>query len=142
MLTEERSRDELVQQLASKRERNAAIKALVGGLTATELRSVRVDDATIEALARGLADPNPVVRWWCVQLLDHVPDPRAIDLIVPLLDDPVPRVQTERGARARLRGVQTHRRHLPLTRDPSRVRQLAESDPNGKVRNEASRLLA
>ena len=49
---------------------------------------MRVDDATIEALARGLADPNPVVRWWCVQLLDHVPDPRAIDLIVPCSTTP------------------------------------------------------
>ncbi len=142
MLTEERSRDELVQQLASKRERNAAIRALVGGLTATELRSVRVDDATIEALARGLADPNPVVRWWCVQLLDHVPDPRAIDLIVPLLDDPVPRVRRDA---VHALGCAVCKPTADICLSPetrARIRQLAESDPNGKVRDEASRLLA
>ena len=142
MLTEERSRDELVQQLASKRERNAAIRALVGGLTATELRSVRVDDATIGALARGLADSNPVVRWWCVQLLDHVPDQRAIDLIVPLLGDPVPRV---RRVAVHTLGCAACKPTADICLSPetrARIRQLSESDPNGKVRDEASRLLA
>ena len=142
MLTEERSRDELVQQLASKRERNASIKALVGGLTATELRSVRVDDATIEALARGLADPNPVVRWWCVQLLDHVPDPRAIDLIVPLLDDPVPRVRRNALHALGCAGCKPTAEICLSPETRARIRRLADSDPNGKVRDEASRLLA
>ncbi len=131
-----------MQQLASKRDRNAAIRALVGGLTATELRSVRVDDATIDALARGLGDPNPVVRWWCVQLLDHVPDQRGIDLIVPLLDDPVPRVR--RNAVHTL-GCAACKPTAEICLSPetrARIRRLADSDPNGKVRDEASRLLA
>ena len=142
MLTEERSRNELVQQLASKRDRNAAIRALVGGLTATELRSLSVDDTTIDALARGLEDPNPVVRWWCVQLLDHVPDQRGIDLIVPLLDDPVPRVR--RNAVHAL-GCAACKPTAEICLSPetrARIRRLADSDPNGKVRDEASRLLA
>ncbi len=46
------SRDELIQRFASKTERNDAIRQLVGGLTATELRSIEVDDETLEALGR------------------------------------------------------------------------------------------
>ena len=120
VLTDERSRDQLVQQLASKRvsqRRDQGARRRSHGHRAGA--PVRVDDTTIDALARGLGDPNPVVRWWCVQLLDHVPDERGIDLIVPLLDDPVPRVKAERGARAWLRGMQAHRRDLPLARGPS-----------------------
>ena len=142
MLTEGCSRDVLVQRLASKRDRNAAIRALVGGLTATELRSVHVDDVTIDALARGLADRSPVVRWWCVQLLDHVPDQRAIHLIVPLLDDPVARVR--RNALHAL-GCAACKPTADICLSPetrARIRELADSDPNGKVRDEASRLLA
>ena len=142
MLTDERSRDELVQRLASKRDRNEAIRALVGGLTATELRSVHVDDATTDALARGLADPNPVVRWWCVQLLDHVPDPRAIDLIAPMLDDPVARVRRN-AVHALGCAVCKPTADICLSAETrAQIRELAECDPNGKVRDEASRLLA
>jgi len=142
VLTEERSPDELVQRLASKRDRNDAIRALVGGLTATELRSVHVDDATIDALARGLADPNPVVRWWCVQLLDHVPDPRAIDLIVPMLDDAVARVRRNAVHALGCAACKPTADICLAAETRARIRQLAESDPNGKVRDEASRLLA
>jgi HEAT repeat protein len=131
-----------VQLFASKRERNDAIRALVGGLTATELRAVRVDDATIEALARGLADQNPVVRWWCVQLLDHVPDHRAIDLIVPLLDDPVPRVRRNVVHALGCAACKPTAEICLSPQTTERVRRLAGSDPNPKVREEASRLLA
>jgi HEAT repeat protein len=84
---------ELVQQLAFKERRNDAIVTLVGGLTATELRQVRIPDVVLDALTRGLADPKAPIRWWCVQLLDHVADVRAIDAISLALDDLVPRVR-------------------------------------------------
>jgi HEAT repeat protein len=142
VLTDERSRSELVQRLASKRDRSAAIRALVGGLTATELRSVHVDDATIDALSRGLTDPNPVVRWWCVQLLDHVPEPRAIDLIVPMLDDPVARVRRNAVHALGCAACKPTADVCLTTKTLARIRELADSDPNGKVRDEASRLLA
>jgi HEAT repeat protein len=142
MQTRTASRDELVQRFQSKTERNDAIRQLVGGLTATELRSIEIDDETIDALARGLADVNPVVRWWCIQVLDHVPDARAIGLIVPMLDDPVARVR--RNAVHAL-GCQVCKPSAEMCLTPDvldRIRALAETDPNDKVRDEARRLLA
>ena len=141
MLADERSLDELVQLLASKRERNDATRVLLGGLTATELRGAHVDDATVDALGRGLTDPNPVVRWWCVQLLDHVPDPRAIDLIMPLLDDPIPRVRRVAVHALGCAACKPSAEICLAADTRARVEEMAKSDPNRKVREEASRLL-
>lgn len=84
---------ELVALFAYKSHRLRAITALVGGLTATELRRVRLTDASRAALLGGLRHTNPKVRWWCLQLLDHVGDERCFEQIIPALDDPVPRVR-------------------------------------------------
>lgn len=65
---------QLVELLADKAQRNAAIVALVGGITATELRSVKVSEAAKQALIAGLQHWNSKVRWWCIQLMDHVAD--------------------------------------------------------------------
>jgi len=83
---------ELVQRLARADQCLEAMRALVGGVIATELRRVRVTDAAFTALIDGIQDPNARVRWWCIQLLEHISDQRAIDAIVPALNDPVPRV--------------------------------------------------
>ena len=83
-----------------------------------------------------------MVRWWCVQLLDHLPDQRGIDLIVPLLDDPCPGVR--RNA-VHAVGCVACKPTAEICLSPetrARIRRLADSDPNGKVRDEASRLLA
>jgi HEAT repeat protein len=85
--------DELVGLFAYISHRLHAIRALVGGLSATELRRVALTDAARDALVRGLAHPNPKVRWWCLQLMDHVGDEQCIGHIVRALDDPVPRVR-------------------------------------------------
>jgi hypothetical protein len=87
------SPDELVALFADKYRRNDAIRSLVGGLTATELRRVHLRDAAFGALVKGLEHSNPKVRWWCLQLFDHVGDERCVPHIVPLLEDPVPRVR-------------------------------------------------
>lgn len=85
---------ELVRLLADKRQRIEAIRELIGGITATELRAIeRVPEDTLAALVAGLADPHPKIRYWCAQLLDHVADERALRAVVPLLDDPVDRVR-------------------------------------------------
>ena len=84
---------ELVNLFAYISHRNQAIRALVGGLTATELRRVRLTDAAREALIEGLEHRNPKVRWWCLQLMDHVGDEACLEHIVRALDDPVPRVR-------------------------------------------------
>src|SRR5262245_11029891 len=82
-----------VQALADKATRLAAMRALVGGVTATELKSVTVSDSVLHALGDGVSDRDPRVRWWSIQLLDHVADPRAVEAIVPALHDAVPRVR-------------------------------------------------
>jgi HEAT repeat protein len=87
------SPDELIGLFAYISHRQAAIVALVGGLTATEFRRITLTDAARDALIRGLAHPNPKVRWWCLQLMDHVGDEACIEHIVRALADPVPRVR-------------------------------------------------
>jgi hypothetical protein len=62
-------------------------------VTATELRRVRVAPPVLGTLAEGVHDPDPRVRWWCVQLLDHINDQRALIALTDALDDPVPRVR-------------------------------------------------
>ncbi|MGH9271669.1 MAG: hypothetical protein ACRDZ2_10400, partial [Ilumatobacteraceae bacterium] len=63
--------DVLVEALGNKQRRTDAMRALVGGVTATELRAVTPSDDVFDGLVRGTKHPNPVVRWWSVQLLDH-----------------------------------------------------------------------
>lgn len=84
--------DQLVNLLADKTQRNSVIVALVGGITATELRRVQVSPEAKAALIRGLKHPNSKIRWWCIQLMDHLADESYRD---PLLDvaytDPTPK---------------------------------------------------
>jgi HEAT repeat protein len=117
------------------------MRALVGGITATELRRAQMSEAAFEALRAGLSDPNPTIRWCCVGILDHVPAPRALTAIAELLNDPVPRVR--RNAAHALGCVVCKPDwcgELPV--DVTAVlAQLAEADPNAKVRAEARRAL-
>ncbi len=84
---------DLVDLLAYQSHRLQAIGALVGVLTATELRRVRLSDKVRAALILGLGHANPKVRWWCLQLMDHVGDEPCFEHILRALDDPVPRVR-------------------------------------------------
>ena len=116
--------------------------ALVGGVTATELRRAAPSSAAMEALVEGLSDPSPQVRWWCVQLLDHVSDERALDALVQVLQDPVPRVR--RNAVHALGCVAckpTWNGELPAP-VLDRLAEMSETDENAKVRDEARRSLA
>ena len=89
----ELSPDDFVGLLAYESQRPQAIRALVGGLTATELRRVHPTDDARAALIAGLDHANPTVRWWCLQLLDHVGAEPCFEPILRALDDPVPRVR-------------------------------------------------
>lgn len=84
--------DQLVERLGDKTRRNDTIRALVGGLTATELRRVKVSPEAKVALIRGLKHRNSKIRWWCIQLMDHLADESYVQ---PLLDaaytDPTPK---------------------------------------------------
>jgi HEAT repeat protein len=134
--------DRLVQRLAAKGTRHQAIVDLVGGITATELRDVDVPDDVFDALTRGLRDPNPKIRWWCIQLLDHVPDERALQAVVPLLDDPVDRVRRNAVHALGCAACKpTSDATLPES-SLTKVEAMAAGDPSGKVRREAAHALA
>lgn len=134
--------DALVDALARKADRTEAMRALVGGVTATELRSVTLSDEVFEGLVRGTRHANPVVRWWSVQLLDHCPDERATTALTALFDDPVPRVR--RNA-VHAVGCPACKPTASLSCDPAllaRLQQIADDDPSSKVRREASLSMA
>jgi HEAT repeat protein len=131
-----------VAALADKHHRLDAMRSLLGGVNARDLRSVQLTDAAFDALVDGLDDSNPVVRWWSIQLLDHCADQRAIDAIVPMLSDTVPRVR--RNA-AHALGCVVCKPDWSGTLTPEALRQLsrlANWDPNLKVRAEARSALA
>jgi hypothetical protein len=115
-----------------------ALEGLAGGVTATHLRAATITNASFDALVAGLADRQPRVRWWCVQVLDHVSDVRALSAIASVLDDPVPRVR--RNA-AHAIGCIACKPDWDRTLPPGAVKRLshlAEHDPNAKVRHEAA----
>jgi HEAT repeat protein len=131
----------LVEQLRSKADRLAAMTELIGAVNARDLRSVQLSEAAFTALVDGLSHSNPQVRWWSVQLLDHCPDPRSVDAIAPLLDDCVPRVR--RNA-AHALGCLVCKPSWSGTLTESvieRLSAMAQSDPNAKVRAEATAAL-
>jgi HEAT repeat protein len=131
----------LVKLLAHRERRLDTIRSLIGGVTATELRQVRVDQSVLEALIEGTHDPDSRVRWWCVQLLDHLEDPQALSALTAALDDAVPRVR--RNAAHALGCVACKPSWdgtLPGAA-AAKLRQLAAADPNPKVRAEARHTL-
>jgi HEAT repeat protein len=78
------------------------------------------------------------VRWWCVTILDHIPDPRAIEAILPLLDDPVPRV---RRNTAHALGCVLCKPEWCGILDPAALAKLehrAANDENARVRRDAT----
>jgi HEAT repeat protein len=128
---------ELVQLFGVKGRELDALRGLAGGVTATYLRTARLSDETFDAVVEGLSHRNPRVRWWCIQVLDHIPDVRAVSAIVSALDDPVARVR--RNAAHALGCVACKPdwdRALPLAA-LQRLRGLAEHDASEKVRREA-----
>ena len=115
-----------------------ALHGLAGGVTATHLRTAVLTEAAFAAVTEGLSDPNPRIRWWCVQVLDHVPDERAITAVAGLLDDPVPRVR--RNAAHALGCLACKPAWSEgLTADVvATLARIASDDPNDKVRREAA----
>ncbi len=84
--------DQLVDLFADKTRRNGAIVALIGGITATELRNATVTPEARQALINGLNHYNSKVRWWCIQLMDHVADESYLEpLLNTAKNDPTPK---------------------------------------------------
>jgi HEAT repeat protein len=133
---------ELVERFADRTQVVAVLQALYGTLKGTQMRSVRLPPATLDALAAGVGHPHPRVRWWCIQVLDHCDDPAAVVAVVPALDDPVPRVR--RNA-AHALGCVICKPAWDGSLPPGtldRLVAMAESDPNAKVRATARHSLA
>jgi HEAT repeat protein len=136
------SPNQLIDLLADKRQRNGAIVALIGGITATELRMVTVSDAAKAALTSGLKHPNSKVRWWCIQLMDHIADESYLH---PLLDaaqtDSTPK-NRRHAIHALTCGVCKPNRR-PLAIDVrSELEQIAATDADLSVRQVALQELA
>jgi hypothetical protein len=133
---------DLVQLFGSKARQTEALRRLVGGVTATHLRTVVLSGAASDAVIEGLSDPNPRIRWWCVQVLDHVGDERSTTAIAHALDDPVARVR--RNA-AHALGCRACKPGWEIAFSPevgARLSRIAAADPNDKVRHEARRALS
>jgi HEAT repeat protein len=132
----------LVQDFGRRGAEVEALRRLAGGVTATHLRAVELTESVFDAVVEGLTDPNPRVRWWCIQVLDHVPDARAVEEVANLLDDPVPRVR--RNAAHALGCVACKPAWtggLPSA-ITEKLARLAAGDPSPKVRSEAAYALA
>jgi len=131
--------DQLVDLLADKTQRNTAIVALVGGITATELRKVKVSDAACQALINGLKHSNSKVRWWCIQLMDHVADERYL---LPLLEaaqtDPTPKNRRHAIHAMTCEVCKPNRQPLKLDADLlAGIATIARSDSDLSVRETA-----
>jgi HEAT repeats len=130
--------DELVGWFATRGREVEALRALTGGITATHMRRTPITEDALAALVRGLNHPSPRVRWWCVQVLDHATDPRAVTAISALLEDEVPRV---RRVAAHALGCVSCKPEwdgaLPAG-IATKLASIAAADPNQKVRNEAT----
>jgi HEAT repeat protein len=142
MLLKSLTPDQLVDLLWDKTQRNEVITALVGGLTATELRHVTVDTEAKAALIRGLKHSNSKIRWWCIQLMDHIADESYLR---PLLDaaynDPTPKNRRHAIHALACEKCKPDRCRLQIDiRDD--LRRIIETDPDPSVRQTALQELA
>ena len=120
----------------------AALQGLTGGVSATHLRSAKLTDAAFTAVTAGLTNVNPRVRWWCIQVLDHIPDARAINAIAALLNDPVPRVRRNAAHSLGCIACKPNWNGELSIEVLAKLQHLSLADPSPKVRAEASAALA
>ena len=134
--------DQLVNLLWDKTRRNQVITALVGGLTATELRHVTVSAEAKAALIRGLKHTNSKIRWWCIQLMDHIADE---SYLAPLLDaaytDPTPRNRRHAIHALACEKCKPDRCRLKIDIRED-LRRIIDTDPDLSVRETAQHELA
>jgi HEAT repeat protein len=129
---------EMVQWFGRRDRQLDALRVLTGGVTATHLRKAQLTDAAFDAVIEGLTDPNPRIRWWCVQVLDHVPDTRSIIVIASALDDPVPRVRRNAAHALGCVACKPDWDGVVPVGVLDRLSQMATTDENDKVRREAT----
>jgi HEAT repeat protein len=127
----------VVDRLADKAQRHAAALALCDGdLSARANRGRPLAADKIEALIQGLLHPDPAVRRSCLEILDQHPAPQAVASIVDCLDDSVPRVRWHAVHALVCDACKPGTRYADagLLR---RIAEIAERDPNPRVRRQA-----
>jgi RimJ/RimL family protein N-acetyltransferase len=132
---------ELVEAFADSARRNAAIVELVGAINAGDLRRVQVSPEARAALVAGLDHPNAKVRWWCLQLMDHLADESYLEPILSKLSDPVAKVRRHAIHALSCAACKPNRQALEVEIEAA-LRDVVASDPDEKVREEARRALA
>ncbi|MCA9985366.1 MAG: HEAT repeat domain-containing protein [Anaerolineales bacterium] len=135
--------NELVSQLAFKQQRNDAIYRLIGAINARDLARVTVRPEVKGSLIQGLTHENAKVRWWCLQLMDHLADESFIPYILPLLDDPVGKVRKHAIHALTCDICKPDKCGLALNEEVRRrIEAAAQMDPDHRVRQEARRGLS
>src|SRR5262245_39737273 len=125
----------LIDALADVKRRNDAIVELVGAINANDLRRVQLRPEARAALVAGLNHPNAKVRWWCLQLMDHLADESYLEPILSKLSDPVAKVRRHAVHALTCGACKPNRRTLKIEIE-SALRTLLETDPDEKVREE------
>ncbi len=141
-MSKEKQYAELVDQLAYKEKRSEVIVALVGAINARDLAKVVLDVEPKNALIEGLTHENAKVRWWCLQLMDHVADESFIPYIIPLLHDPVGKVRKHAVHALTCDICKPDRCGLALSLDvKEQIERVSAKDPDKRVRDEAQAAL-
>lgn len=130
------SLSQLIDAFADAKRRNQAILDLVGALNANDLRRAQVSPEAKTALISGLDHPNAKVRWWCLQLMDHLADESYLEPILLKLSDPVAKVRRH-AIHALSCGACKPKRQRLAIRIGSALRAALETDPDQRVREEA-----
>jgi HEAT repeat protein len=128
--------DELVEMFGDTGRRNAAIVELVGAINATDLRRAQVSPEAKAALVAGLDHPNAKIRWWCLQLMDHLADESYLEPILAKLSDPVAKVRRHAIHALSCGACKPDRRVLAIEIRET-LRGVAANDADEKVRAEA-----
>jgi HEAT repeat protein len=129
---------ELIEAFADARRRNPAIIELVGAINASDLRRVKVSRDAKAALIAGLSHQNAKIRWWCLQLIDHLADASYLEPILSKLSDPVAKVRRHAVHALSCAACKPNRQALAIDIEES-LRRILETDPDVKVREEARR---
>ena len=131
---------ELIDAFADAKLRNPAIIELVGAINASDLRRVKVSPDAKAALIAGLDHRNAKVRWWCLQLMDHLADESYLEPILSKLSDPVAKVRRHAVHALSCAVCKPNRQALAIDIAEA-LRRTLEADPNVKVREEARECL-
>jgi len=130
----------LIDAFADPKRRNQAILDLVGAFNANDLRRVQVKPEAKAALISGLDHPNAKVRWWCLQLMDHLADDSYLEPILSKFSDPEAKVRRH-AIHALSCGDCKPNRQVLAVKIESALLAALKTDPDQRVREEARQAL-